>query len=299
MIALNQSIVQQAPKNMTVALDHYGVISVAGDDAKQFLHGQLTCDVQGLQQQTHLFGAHCDPTGKMFSAFWLIPYQDQLLLVMRRDAIAASLAQFKKYSVFSKVVIEDASNDWFISGLIGSEAQALCVSDDSLGIAIQIDSEPEQWLQLTKQPFTTEYPADYWDALEIERVRPQLSADNSQQFVPQMLNIQAFDGISFTKGCYIGQETIARMRYLGKQKRALFRLSGSAAVTIAPATELERQVGDNWRRAGTVIMAVNRSEHQYDLLAVLPNDIEQGTAIRVKGDDDSFLEIHSLPYQLG
>ena len=113
-----------------------------------------------------------------------------------------------------------------------------------------------------------------------------------------MLNIQALDGVSFNKGCYIGQETIARMKYLGKQKRALFRLSGKAA-EVKPATELERKVGDNWRRAGTVIMAVNRSPQSFDLLAVLPSDIEQDTPIRVKGDDDSLLEIHSLPYQLG
>lgn len=135
--------------------------------------------------------------------------------------------------------------------------------------------------------------------LEIERVRPQLTVENSQAFVPQMLNIQAWDGVSFDKGCYIGQETIARMKYLGKQKRALFRLSGNVARAVKPGQQLEKAIGENWRRAGTVIMAVNRTDTQTDLLAVLPSNIDADTAIRVQGDDASLLEIHSLPYQLG
>jgi folate-binding Fe-S cluster repair protein YgfZ len=89
------------------------------------------------------------------------------------------------------------------------------------------------------------------------------------------------------------------MKYLGKQKRALFRLSGNVAQAVKPGQQLEKAIGENWRRAGTVIMAVNRTDTQTDLLAVLPSDIDADTAIRVQGDDASLLEIHSLPYQLG
>lgn len=296
MIALDTDFTQQIPSAVSVKLDDYGIIQVAGEDANRFLQGQLTCDIEQLSDKPFLYGAHCDPTGKVFSVFWLVPWQQRLLLIMHKSAITGSMAQLQKYGVFNKVEIADVTEQWHISGHFGEQPTLPQRDDDTL--LLQVGSAPQQYLLLSRQPISTDYPQPYWDALEIERVRPQLTADNSQQFVPQMLNIQALDGISFNKGCYIGQETIARMKYLGKQKRALFRLSGNAN-GVLPATELERKVGDNWRRAGTVIMAVNRSEHLTDVLAVLPSDIEQDTPIRVKGDDASLLEIHSLPYQLG
>lgn len=296
MIALDTLFTQQQPDAISATLDDYGIIAVSGADAESFLQGQLTCDLQRLSDKPFLYGAHCDPTGKAFSVFWLVKTAAGFLLIMNKSAIAGSLAQFKKYGVFNQIEVIDATDEWHISGHFGS---ALALSDaDEKTHVIMLGEQPQQALVVSQTAISTEYPQSYWDALEIERVRPQLTAENSQQFVPQMLNIQALDGVSFNKGCYIGQETIARMKYLGKQKRALFRLSGTATA-IKPATELERKVGDNWRRAGTVIMAVNRSPQSFDLLAVLPSDIEQNTPIRVKGDDDSLLEIHSLPYQLG
>lgn len=296
MIALDTLFTQQQPEAISAKLDDYGIIELSGADAHSFLQGQLTCDLKRLEQQPFLYGAHCDPTGKAFSVFWLMPTAHSFLLIMHKSAIAGSLSQFKKYGVFNQVEINDVTSEWHISGHFGRQVSRP-EQDDSTYV-LMLGEQPQQALVVSQTAISTEYPQRYWDALEIERVRPQLTVENSQQFVPQMLNIQALDGVSFNKGCYIGQETIARMKYLGKQKRALFRLSGTAAAAH-PATELERKVGDNWRRAGTVIMAVNRSPQLIDLLAVLPSDIEQDTPIRVKGDDDSLLEIHSLPYQLG
>jgi len=136
-----------------------------------------------------------------------------------------------------------------------------------------------------------------WDALEIAEGRAWISPATTQEFVPQMLNLHALDGINFKKGCYIGQETIARMKYLGKQKRALFRLIGTGSAA-APGTTVEVAIGDAWRRAGTVINAVSRSDRDLDLLAVLPSDIDHSAQLRVKDDDAGLLEIHSLPYKL-
>ncbi|HIC72881.1 MAG TPA: folate-binding protein, partial [Alphaproteobacteria bacterium] len=269
----------------------------AGEDANRFLQGQLTCDIEQLSDKPFLYGAHCDPTGKAFSVFWLVPWQQRLLLIMHKSAITGSMAQLQKYGVFNKVEIADVTEQWHISGHFGEQPTLPQRDDDTL--LLQVGSAPQQYLLLSRQPISTDYPQPYWDALEIERVRPQLTSENNQAFVPQMMNLQAWDGISFDKGCYIGQETIARMKYLGKQKRALFRLSGKVTAQVTPGVQLEKAIGDNWRRAGTVIMAVNRTDTHVDLLAVLPSDIDADTAIRVRDDDASLLEIHSLPYQLG
>ncbi|MGM0481392.1 MAG: YgfZ/GcvT domain-containing protein [Pseudomonadota bacterium] len=298
MIALEPSFVEQMPACVSAKLDDYGIIAVSGEDAEGFLQSQLTCDLHQLAEQPYLYGAHCEPTGKAFSNFWLVPSAQGFLLIMHRSALPGSLSQLKKYGVFNKVDIEDVSDDWFIAGVFGTETDDFIANLNENTLQLNVGSQPNQYVLLSPTTISTDYPQTYWDALEIERVRPQLTADTSQQFVPQMLNIQALGGISFDKGCYIGQETIARMKYLGRQKRALYRLSGQATAVV-PGTELERKVGDNWRRTGTVIMAVNRSEKLQDLLAVLPLDIEDGTPVRVRGDEASLLEIHSLPYQLG
>ncbi|WP_417438137.1 YgfZ/GcvT domain-containing protein [Idiomarina sp.] len=297
MVELTQHFTDANQDHLSVQLVDYGILSVSGEDADSFLQGQLTCDLRKLGQDNCLYGAHCDQTGKAFSIFWLYRENDSVFLVMHRSAIEGSLAQLKKFGVFSKVIIEDVSNDWNIAGVFGSKAASVAAEFD--GRVIQVGTSPDQYLLLSQQPISTDYPQPYWDALEIERVRPQLTSENIQAFVPQMMNLQAWDGISFDKGCYIGQETIARMKYLGKQKRALFRLSGKVTAQVTAGTQLEKAIGENWRRAGTVIMAVNRTDTQVDLLAVLPSDINTDTAIRVRDDDASLLEIHSLPYQLG
>ena len=297
MVELTQHFTDANQDHLSVQLTDYGILSVSGEDADSFLQGQLTCDLRKLGQENCLYGAHCDQTGKAFSIFWLYRENDSVFLVMHRSAIEGSLAQLKKFGVFSKVNIEDVSNDWNIAGVFGSKAASVAAEFD--GRVIQVGTSPDQYLLLSQQPISTDYPQPYWDALEIERVRPQLTSENIQAFVPQMMNLQVWDGISFDKGCYIGQETIARMKYLGKQKRALFRLSGKVTAQVTAGTQLEKAIGENWRRAGTVIMAVNRTDTQTDLLAVLPSDIDADTAIRVQGDDASLLEIHSLPYQLG
>jgi folate-binding protein YgfZ len=296
-IELTQHFSDANLDSLSVELTDYGILSVSGEDADTFLQGQLTCDVRKLDQDNMLFGAHCDQTGKAFSVFWLCREAGAVFLIMHRSAMEGSIAQLKKFGVFSKITVEDVSDDWNLAGVFGDKAPAIAAAFE--GRAIQVADNPAQFLLLSQQPISTDYPQPYWDALEIERVRPQLTAENSQAFVPQMMNLQAWDGISFDKGCYIGQETIARMKYLGKQKRALFRLSGKVTTHVTPGTQLEKAIGENWRRAGTVIMAVNRTDTHVDLLAVLPSDIETDTAIRVRDDDASLLEIHSLPYQLG
>ncbi|EKE84814.1 YgfZ/GcvT domain-containing protein [Idiomarina xiamenensis] len=311
MVELTQEFTKASPEIVTVSLDDYGVISVSGDDAKMFLQGQLTCDVEQLSEQGWVYGAHCDNKGKTLSAFWLTRWQQQWLLIQPRSSLAESLAQLKKFGVFSRVEISDATDRWHFSGAFGStvcqllaDRTGLAISDkpgaqaaNDQHLVLTIGDSPCQLLLLSEAALPHEYPAIYWHALENERVRARLDPISVGEYVPQMLNLQALQAISFTKGCYIGQETVARMKYLGKQKRALFRATGKAH-NVSNGDTLERAVADNWRRAGVVINAVNRADDQVDVLLVLPSDSEVGNNLRVQGQDESLLEIHPLPYQL-
>ncbi|HAR55399.1 MAG TPA: glycine cleavage system protein T [Idiomarina baltica] len=281
-------------------LASYGLLSVTGDDARSFLQGQLTANVNALKPGDLCYSAHCEPTGKTLSVFWLYCHSDnEFWLILKHSAIAPSLAQFEKYGVFNKVTFEDKSSDLNLIGLVGSSETFELPNEADLIAKLKVGSEPNQFVLVYKSEIESNSDEKLWDALEIERVRPQLISELTQQFVPQMLNVHAWDGIDFKKGCYIGQETVARMRYLGKQKRALFRVSGTAHVPFEVGAQVERKVGENWRRGGTIIMAVNRTDTQVDGLVVLPIDIEIDTPLRLQGDDDGLLEIHTLPYQLG
>jgi folate-binding protein YgfZ len=117
------------------------------------------------------------------------------------------------------------------------------------------------------------------------------------EFVPQMLNLQALNAISFTKGCYIGQETVARMKYRGGNKRAAYILTAATEETPAAGTAIEVQLGDNWRRSGQVVNAANIN-NQLWLLAVLPNDITAADSLRLGSDSAPALQLMPLPYPL-
>lgn len=299
------------PEYVTVSLKDYAVIELHGPETDKFLQGQLSCDLNQLTDSNWLYGAHCDNKGKMLSTLWVTRFAESVLLISTQAAIAASLAQLQKYGVFSKTEIT-AGTDFQLFGVFGTAAPARvaewiqtpllagqhAATQTEHSVVLTLGAEPDQYLLVTRgHELLTNSPADYWQALEIERGRATLHEGTVLEFVPQMLNVQALAGISFTKGCYIGQETIARMHYLGKQKRALFRLRGKGSM-VAPGAIIEQQLGENWRRAGTVINAVSRADHPLDILAVLPSDSEATTVYRVKDDDASFLEIYPLPYNL-
>src|SRR5690554_363789 len=284
-----------------------------GSQTDEFLQGQLSCDMKQLGLNEWLYAAHCDNKGKAMSTLFVTRCHESVLLITHKDAIAASLAQLQKFGVFSQTEITEASELYSLFGIFGTAAparlaewtgqplatensQAVTEIDD--GVVLTLGSQPDQYLLVTERDsFPTNSDMSLWNALEIERGRPTLLSGTILEYVPQMLNVQALHGISFSKGCYIGQETIARMKYLGKQKRAMFRLVGQGK-SVAAGVTVEQQLGDNWRRAGTVINAVSRADNHLDLLAVLPSDIEADTPLRIKDDDASLLEIYPLPYNL-
>jgi len=310
---LTTEFTKAPPEYVTVSLPEYGVVSLTGPQTDTFLQGQLTCDMNQLGDSNWLYAAHCDNKGKALSTLFVTRWHESVLLITTLPALQASLAQLQKFGVFSQTTIVDESTNLSVYGLFGTAAPArlaeqlqhpLCsnslqaATPTETAVALQLGSQPDQFLIVSKQDdLPTNSESKLWHTLEIERGRATLLSGTIQEYVPQMLNVQALNGISFTKGCYIGQETIARMKYLGKQKRALFRLRGQAEMA-APGATIEQQLGDNWRRAGTVINAVSHAEHQLEVLAVLPNDIEASTRLRLKDDDASLLEIYPLPYNL-
>jgi len=264
-----------------------GIIRISGEDAISYLQGQLTCDVTQLGQQGWLLGAHCNAKGKVWSNFVLLRGQDALFMVMHNAVLPASLEALNKFAVFSKVELQTYSSeaDVVLTQDNAAPSEALAQAELDIGCT----------LSLVVKSVTSNSEQKNWPLYFIQQRFPWLASSAQQeQFVPQMLNQDLLGAISFDKGCYIGQETVARMRYLGKQNRALYYLTGTA-IQLQPADQLEMALGSNWKRSGNVVNAAQDSDGSWHLLAVLPTELEADAAFRLLGDQDSRFTLASEP----
>ncbi|QOL25591.1 tRNA-modifying protein YgfZ [Thalassotalea sp. LPB0316] len=306
---------EQLPEVFSLNLSQLGAIRLAGEENSHYLQGQVTCDVLSLPESKLLTGAHCNAKGKVFSVFRLFNLGDSHLLLQPKTTLEASLKELQKFGVFAKVDISQASelNFYAIAGEKSGTAIGKLVSTlpDSLTPVVEendisvlyIAGQIPRYVIATNKAFNEvidtnipELDASVWQLLEITDGFPHLSENHIDQYVPQMLNLQAIGAISFTKGCYLGQETVARMQYLGKNKRALFSLTGQSSETLAELKQLEQQLGENWRKAGDVLAYYQADNGAIYLQAVLASDIAADTALRAKEQESLSLTIKPLPY---
>ncbi|UCA10908.1 tRNA-modifying protein YgfZ [Aeromonas enteropelogenes] len=285
------------------ALTKIAITRIAGQDRVKYLQGQVTCDVNALQPGQNTLGGHCDPKGKLWSNFRLLCLEESLLMLTTPSVLERQLPELKKFAVFSKVEI--ATDERHATGIAGTGSDAWIADHFGLvqsglvdgGMAVKI--EQDRWLLVSDQQADTLSVGDesLWWGLEIKAGLPHMEAVHQGEFIPQMLNLQALDGICFTKGCYMGQETVARAKYRGANNRALFLLAGVANEPVASGDTLEIRLGDNWRRSGMVLNAWQQ-DGQVWLTAVLPKDTETDALFRLKQDENASLTLQSLPYSL-
>ena len=309
---------ENLPNNYLISLEDYSAISLIGEEQSKYLQGQVTCDVNELEQKSLLNGAHCNAKGKVFSCFRLFNRQQQHLLFQPKSTLDASLAELKKFGVFAKVEISSTDSLSFIA-IVGEQAienlktQFTQIPDNLTPVIQQgtttlvyIAGKVTRYLMIDEKEHINNLITNFdlpvltseiWTLLEIIEGIPALTLQNDNEYVPQMLNMQAIQGISFTKGCYLGQETVARMQYLGKNKKALFALSGIQADEIKPPV-IEKQLGENWRKAGDITSIYQADNGQCYIQAVLNNDIESSTQLRIKDHPETSLSILDLPYTL-
>jgi len=306
----------QLPENYLVALTNYSAISLNGEEQNKYLQGQVTCDVNTLTPSNVLTGAHCNAKGKVFSCFRLFSRNESHLLFQPKSTLDNSLSELKKFGVFSKVDINEVKNLAFFA-LVGKQAETLLknafgqspchltpVIQFNTTTIVYLPGNDDRYLiidELTNleailsQFSLPLYNPEIWTLLEIKEGFPCLSILETNEYVPQMLNMQSINGISFTKGCYLGQETVARMQYLGKNKKAMYALTGQIEGDISSVT-IEKQLGENWRQAGDIVAIYQADDHQTYIQAVLANNIDSTTQLRIKDHPESSLELLDLPY---
>ena len=296
-------------------LSHEGVLAVRGVDASKFLQGQLTCNLDYLSDAKATLGARCTQKGRMQSSFRILLEGDGCLLAMASELIEPQLADLKKYAVFSKSKLSDESAAWLRFGLQDGDGALVSlgldlpqdtdsvVRDNDL-IAIRVSpARAELWVR-TEQAADirsrlaaqlSEGTLNDWLLGQIRAGIGQVVGTTREEFIPQMLNLQAVGGVSFKKGCYTGQEIVARMQYLGKLKRRLYRLTLPEHSVPEPGTALFSTV--NVSAVGNVVLAA-RTQEGVELLAVLQADAAESGDIHLGSAEGPTLQLAELPYTL-
>ncbi|MFZ5723999.1 MAG: YgfZ/GcvT domain-containing protein [Pseudomonadota bacterium] len=281
----------------------YGVLAIDGEDAATFLQGQATCDARLVSPSRGALGALCNLQGRMIVSFFVLADGERnLRLVMPRTRVAPVLQHLKKYAVFSRVALRDASAELHLTGLLGTgaddalaaltghaPAQAhAAVTTDSVA-ALRLHGR-HRFLLLSPSvlpvPHGTASDFAHWTQAAIAAGELLVDDANADRFLPQALNYDLIDGVSFKKGCYTGQEVVARMHFKGRMKERLYHGTTDAE---APAAGTAVFRAGETQAAGHVADAVCTGERTH-LALVLRHDAA-GSDVRLGSGDGPAIAI--------
>lgn len=288
-----------------------GLLSCTGDDARSFLHAQLTSDVAGLDATRARRAGWCSAKGRLLATLLVVPRADGFLLQLARDLSPAVAKRLSMFILRAKVKLSDVSDAWAQFGVWGAGAAqrlaeiGLAVPQDVLGCAgreqgVAVRVAPARFLVLAPADQSARLAQDLGDAGEaawaLEEIRdghPQVRLATQDQFVPQMVNLERLGAVDFKKGCYPGQEIVARTQYRGMLKRRMVRASAPVAASPGDDVFADSIVG---QAAGTVVNAIARPEGGHELLAVVQiSAIDAGGPIRLRDATGPALELLALP----
>lgn len=308
--------------DIVARLDDYGVIKVEGDDAETFLHAQFTNDLQqGVNENSSQLSAYCSPKGRILALFRIFKANNAFYLSMPRELVEATHKRLSMFVLMSKVTLTDESdsiNQLGVSGpnseqklmaLVGQppeEMDQVVTKENTSVIRIpgpqprfQIIAPSKEIKSLNNKlgTFVSEVSADAWQLLDIHAGIAVIKQVNVEAFVPQMVNLQAINGLSFKKGCYPGQEVVARMQYLGKLKRRMY-LAHSDNETIAQPGDSVFVNADEPRKTGVVVIAQPAPDGGCDLLIVVEIESTENQSLQLDENMASALTLKPLPYSL-
>ena len=273
-------------------LEQYGLLLAAGEEARAFLHAQLTNDVEGLAAGQARYAGWCSAKGRLLATFLVIPHAGGFLLQLSRDLVPAVMKRLPMFILRSKVKLSDVSDQWTQYGAWDAGGGAPLAVGDSNG-AVTVRIEPDRSLVLAPESassrFSPNASSEEWMLAEVRAGRPRIAQATQDQFVPQMVNFELTGGVDFRKGCYPGQEIVARAQYRGAVKRRMYRLRGAP---LQPGQELFSDDAPG-QASGTVVNAAGDES-----LAVLQTAaVDAKAPIRTKAQAGA-LEVLPLPYSV-
>lgn len=317
-----QELAAAQDENVLCDLSHYGLITATGDDRITFLQGQFTNDVALVSPSHSQLTAYCSPKGRMLACGRFFQHDDTLFLRLPHEIIAPTLQRLRMFVLMAKVTLDDVSDDWIRFGLAGPQAESLLrevlgeaptqpdaviqandisilrLPGDTARFELHgpLDSMQTLWQTLAAQ--ATPSGADGWLLHTIRAGVPEVYETTKDAFVPQMANLDVLNGLSFDKGCYVGQEIVARTHYLGKLKKRMYRISLSHETRPQPGDDLFAPEQRGEQSVGQIVVACPMpEEHRFEALAVIVSACVEDSGV-VFGDSKTPVEIESLPYAL-
>ena len=291
-------------------MDNLSVVRVAGDDAATFLHSQLTCDVRALQPNAHTLGGWCNAQGRLLAVLNVFRQADGFLLTVPRDLAETLVARLRMFVLRAKVTVERADEVFAVVAVAGFDpgpaVQGLSVA------AMEVAREPVSYFHvITRSSDVAAITANLeavgsradstaWACFDIAAGLPCVHPKTSGEFVPQMLNLDLLGGVSFNKGCYPGQEIVARLHFRGGLKGRMIRARVTAAHTeIAPGDPVFYPAAAGDQAVGRIVTASHCGASGTDVLAVVPLAALPDGILRV-GDPNAgpLLVPGEMPYSL-
>jgi len=301
-------------------LSDYALIAASGDDTVTFLQGQLSNDVRNVNGGSSQLSSYNTPKGRALACFRLFRHGEKTYLQLPKEILEPTLKRLRMYVMRSKVVLEDATSSLLGIGLCGPHATehvtslvgsapaavdaatqgngltALRIAGDTPRFEIYGDaaSRTQAWDYLAARAKIVDWSA--WRLLNIRAGVPTIFKATSEEFVPQMINLELLHGISFTKGCYTGQEIVARMHYLGTLKKRMYRLRSDSAQVPQSNDRIYENGTGNDQAVGQVVDAQPTAEGGFEALAVMQKVSAENNALRLGSIDGEKLEVLPLPY---
>jgi len=303
-------------------LSHLRLTSVSGEDAETFLQGQFTNDIRVVSPEHHQMSCYCTPKGRMLANFRICSHAGQYLLQTPIDTQPALIKRLSMFVLRSQVSIEDVSDRYVAIGLAGECIAELLNSHFSSVPAIPGDATEENGISLLRIPGpssrymligqptqiasiweacsqqATATNHELWKLLDIQSGIPTVYANTVESFVPQMVNMQLVDGVSFDKGCYVGQEIVARMKYLGTLKRHMYLAQVETDTHPHPGDELYSPIDtESGQGHGNVVMAAASSNSGYETLVVVETSSHENGELHLENKSGPTLTFLPMPYK--
>lgn len=298
-------------------LSSAGLIAVRGADALSFLHAQVTRDIAGMESRQTGYSGYCSPKGRLLATFLVWRHDQQAMLQLPGDLRELIQSRLSKYVLRAKAELSDATRDHRLFGVYGEGAgeiirtligaaperpHELIVADDiwcarlpESRYLLMVGRNGNDTVRSALSSRAREEPESAWLRLDIEAGVPVITSAIQDQYVPQMVNLDLIGGVSYTKGCYPGQEIVARMHYLGRLKQRMYRIRLPVGDPPLTGESLYSAEFGAQQASGSIVSAV-RDAGGFQALAVIQTSAASGGGIHWKSLDGPAVDFLPLPY---
>ncbi|AHK79548.1 glycine cleavage system protein T [Ectothiorhodospira haloalkaliphila] len=302
-------------------LSHHGLIGAYGEEAVQFLQGQFSTNVPDVNEHTSRLGAYCSPKGRMLASFRLFKRGETYYLRLPREQVESTLKRLSMFILRAKVTLEDAGDALVRVGVSGPHAveqlqatlgkappEAVDQVIHERGVTVlrvpglhprfevygELDAMTRLWQNLNVR--SAPVGADRWGLLDVMSGVPNVYPQTAEAFLPQMANLQLLGGVSFNKGCFPGQEVVARTQHLGKLKRRMYRLHLPVNEAPPPGATLHDASVDATQPVGRIVEAYPHPDGGIEALAVLQVASAEAGEPHLDSTDGPVARVQPLPY---